>query len=98
MGIIYSVEDGDDDDENITRLRDRLAAEKHADGTPVYTPALCFALMVFFVFAMQCLSTIAVVRRETHGWKWPIFQLVYMTGTGYILAVAVFQIGRLLGA
>ncbi len=98
MGIIYSVEDADDEDENMTRLRDRLAEEKHADGTPVYTPALCFSLMVFFVFAMQCLSTIAVVRRETHGWKWPLFQLVYMTGTGYVLAVAVFQITRLFGS
>jgi ferrous iron transport protein B len=98
LSIIYSVEDGDDDDENITRLRDRLAEEKRPDGTPMYTPALCFALMVFFVFAMQCLSTVAVVRRETHGWKWPLFQLAYMTGTGYLLAIAVFQIGRLLGA
>ena len=76
-------------------LRDRLAAEKRADGSPVYTPGLCFALMIFFVFAMQCLSTVAVVRRETQTWKWPMFQLAYMTGTGYVLAVAVFQLSRL---
>ena len=98
LGIIYSVEEGDDDDENITRLRDRLAREKHPDGSPVYTPARCFSLMIFFVFAMQCLSTVAVVRRETQGWKWPIFQLVYMTGTGYLLAIAVYQSARLFGA
>jgi ferrous iron transport protein B len=98
LGIIYSVESTDDDDENVLLLRDRLAEERHPDGTRVYTPALCFALMVFFVFAMQCLSTIAVVRRETHGWKWPLFQLAYMTGTGYLLAIAVYQIGHLLGA
>ena len=60
--------------------------------------ALCFALMIFFVFAMQCLSTVAVVRRETQTWKWPLFQLAYMTGTGYLLAVAVFQLSRLFGA
>ena len=54
--------------------------------------------MIFFVFAMQCLSTVAVVRRETQTWKWPIFQLAYMTGTGYLLAVAVFQLSRLFGA
>jgi ferrous iron transport protein B len=98
LSIIYSVESSDDDDENITRLRDRLVEERWPDGRPVFTPALCFSLMVFFVFAMQCLSTVAVVRRETRGWKWPLFQLAYMTGTGYLLAVAVFQIGRLLGA
>jgi ferrous iron transport protein B len=98
LSIIYSVESSDDDEENITRLRDRLVEERWPDGRPVFTPALCFSLMVFFVFAMQCLSTVAVVRRETRGWKWPLFQLAYMTGTGYLLAVAVFQIGRLLGA
>lgn len=95
MGIIYSVEESDDEDETQLRLRDRLALEKHDDGTPVYTAGLCISLMVFFVFAMQCLSTIAVVRRETQSWKWPLFQLAYMTGTGYILAVAAFQISRL---
>ncbi len=95
MSVIYSVEEGDDDDTNILRLRDRLAAEKRPDGSPVYTPALCFSLMIFFVFAMQCLSTVAVVRRETQTWKWPLFQLAYMTGTGYLLAVAVFQFSLL---
>ena len=95
MSVIYSVEEGDDDDTNILRLRDRLAAEKRPDGSPVYTPGLCCSLMIFFVFAMQCLSTVAVVRRETQTWKWPIFQLAYMTGTGYLLAVAVFQFSRL---
>jgi ferrous iron transport protein B len=54
------------------------------------------ALMVFFVFAMQCLSTIAVVRRETQSWKWPMFQLFYMTGTAWLLATGVYQVMRLL--
>jgi ferrous iron transport protein B len=92
LSIIYSVESGDED---IMALRDRLAEEKRPDGTRVFTPALCFSLMIFFVFAMQCLSTVAIVRRETQSWKWPLFQLAYMTGTGYILAIAVFQISRL---
>ena len=52
-------------------------------------------MMVFYAFAMQCLSTIAVVRRETQGWKWPLFQLAYMTGTAYLLAVLVYQVTRL---
>lgn len=98
MSVIYNVEADDDEDTQRVRLRDRLSGEKWPDGRAVYSPALCFSLMIFFVFAMQCLSTIAVVRRETHGWKWPMFQLAYMTGTGYILAVAAFQISRLFGA
>ena len=92
LSIIYSVEGGEED---VMALRDRLAQEKRPDGSPRYTPALCFALMIFFVFAMQCLSTVAIVRRETQSWKWPLFQLACFTGTGYLLAVAVFQISRL---
>jgi ferrous iron transport protein B len=91
MSVIYNVE-AEDDDDGTRRLRDRLAAERRPDGTPVYTPALCASLMVFFVFAMQCLSTIAVVRRETHSWKWPLFQLAYMTGTAWLLATAAYQL------
>ena len=53
--------------------------------------------MVFYVFAMQCLSTVAVVRRETGGWKWPLFQIAYMTGTAYIGALIVYQVGHALG-
>ena len=53
--------------------------------------------MIFFVFAMQCLSTVAVVKRETQGWKWPLFQTAYMTGTAWILSLIVFQGGRALG-
>lgn len=98
MSVIYNVEAGDDEEGGTMRLRDRLAGERRADGTPVYTPALCVALMVFFVFAMQCLSTIAVVRRETQSWKWPLFQLFYMTGTAWLLATAVYQGMRLLSS
>jgi ferrous iron transport protein B len=58
---------------------------------------VCITLMIFYVFAMQCVSTIAVVRRETNGWKWPTFQTVYMTGTAWILSFVVFQAGRALG-
>jgi ferrous iron transport protein B len=99
MSVIYSVEeqDGDDDDTLRGRLRDRLREEKRPDGSPVYTPALCVSLMIFFVFAMQCLSTIAVVRRETNSWKWALFQLAFMTGTGYLLAVAAWQTAQFLG-
>jgi ferrous iron transport protein B len=97
MSIIYAIEQ--DDDEEVTRhvLAEKLRQEKHADGRPIYSIATCLSLMVFYVFAMQCLSTVAVVRRETNGWKWPLFQLGYMTGAAYVAALVVYQTCRLLG-
>ena len=53
--------------------------------------------MVFYVFAMQCMSTIAVVKRETNGWKWPLFQTLYMTGTAWVLSFILYQAGTALG-
>jgi ferrous iron transport protein B len=94
MGVIYAVEGAEEDE---TPLRDRLRREKHDDGRPVYSIPFCLGLLVYFVFAMQCLSTVAIVRRETGGWKWPLFQFAYMTGTGYGLAVLIYQIGSRIG-
>jgi ferrous iron transport protein B len=94
MNIVYAVES---DDEDITPLREHMAAEVRADGSPVFTPLTCVSIMVFFVFAMQCLSTVAVVKRETNGWKWPIFQVVYMTGFAWLASLIVYQGGKLLG-
>ena len=94
MSIIYSVDDGD---ENIEPLREKLAADKWPDGRPIFTPLVCLSLMVFYVFAMQCLSTVAVVKRETNGWKWPLFQIAYMTGAAWIASFVVYQGGKLLG-
>lgn len=89
MATIYSVgEDFEKDKSMIERLR----AEKHPDGTPVYGLATGLSLMVFYAFAMQCLSTLAIVRRETKSWKWPLIQLVYMTGLAYISALLVYQL------
>lgn len=90
LGVIYAVEAGAEDE---APLRDRLRAEKHPDGRPVYSLPFCLGLLVYFVFAMQCLSTVAIVRRETGGWKWPLVQFAYMTGSGYLLAVLIYQIG-----
>lgn len=63
----------------------------------MYSPLTCVSLIVFFIFAMQCMSTLAVVKKETNSWKWPLFQLVYMTGFAYMAALVVYQGGRLLG-
>lgn len=95
MSVVYAVEAEDDDD--LAALRDRIAAETWPDGSPVYTPLVCVSLLVFYVFAMQCLSTVAIVKRETNGWKWPLFQLGYLTGAAYILSLIVYQGGRVLG-
>ena len=96
MGIVYSVE-SDAPDSTETSLSDTMRAEKRPDGTPVYTLLTGLALMVFYVLAMQCLSTLAVVRRETNSWRWPAFQFAYMTVLAYGAALLVYQGGRLLG-
>jgi len=95
MSVVYAVES--EDDENLDPLREKLAAERRADGRPVYTPLVCISLLVFYVFAMQCISTIAIVKRETGSWKWALLQLGYMTGTAYVLSLLVFQIGTAMG-
>lgn len=93
MGVIYGVED----EENEELIIQRLRSAKRDDGSTVYTPLVCISLLVFYVYALQCISTIAVVKRETNSWKWPLFQLAYMSGFAYLAALAVYQGGRLLG-
>jgi len=98
MSVVYNVGEVDAGDAAGTAtLVDVLKAERHPDGTPVYTTLTGLTLMVFYVFAMQCVSTIAVVRRETNGWKWPLFQLAYMTALAWSLALVTYQAGRWLG-
>lgn len=87
MATIYKV-NGDEDAQAQT-LGERLKTERRPDGAPVYTPLVAVCLMVFYVLAMQCMSTIAVVRRETGGWKWPLFQLAYMTTLAWIVTFLV---------
>jgi ferrous iron transport protein B len=89
MAAIYSV--GEDFEEN-NALVDRLREERWADtGAPVYTIASGLSLMVFYVYAMQCMATFAVVRRETKSWRWPIIQLAYMGVLAYLAAFITYQ-------
>jgi ferrous iron transport protein B len=90
MATLYSVEGGKDADQQT--LRQRMQSAKREDGSPVYTLASGVSLMIFYVLAMQCMSTLAVVRRETRSWKWPAIQLVYMTGLAYVMSLIAFQI------
>jgi ferrous iron transport protein B len=95
LGLVYGL--GDGTDEESPSLREAMRADRHADGAPVYTPLVGLSLLVFFVLAMQCMSTLAAVRRETRGWKWPLFQLAYMTALAYGASLLVYQGGKLLG-
>jgi ferrous iron transport protein B len=94
MALVYGVEGGDD---AALPLRERIRAEKRADGSPTFTPAVGLSLMVFFAFACQCMSTLAVVRRETQSWRWPALLFAYMTTLAYVSSLLVFQVGRALG-
>lgn len=90
MATLYSVEGGDDADE--ATLAEKLNAAQRPDGTKVYTLATGLSLMVFYVFAMQCMSTLAIVKRETKSWKWPLIQLGYMTALAYFMSLLFYQI------
>lgn len=95
MGTVYNV--NTDSTAGRVDLQDRLKADKYPDGKPVYTPLVAVCLMIFYVLAMQCMSTVAVVRRETGGWKWALFQMGYMTSMAWIVTFIVYQAGKALG-
>jgi ferrous iron transport protein B len=89
MATLYSV--GDGADENNATLHEKMLQAKRDDGTKVYTLATGLSLLLFYVLAMQCMSTIAIVKRETKSWKWPLIQLAYMTGLAYLCSLMIFQ-------
>ncbi len=94
MAVVYGLDDTVD--EGSASLRERVRAQSWPDGRPVFTPLVCFSLMVFFALACQCMSTLAAVRRETRTWRWPAFLFVYMTGLAWIASFLVYQGGQLL--
>ena len=91
MSTIYSVGQNAADPLTIQR---KLADAKDKAGQPFFTPARAFSLLVFYVFAMQCMSTIAVVRRETNSWRWPLAQLLWMSGLAYLSSLLTYQLMR----
>ncbi len=94
MGTVYSVSEAD---EASKPLRQAMREDKWPDGRPVWTTLTAVSILVYFVIAMQCVSTLAVVKRETGGWGWPIFMQIYMTALAWLASFAVFQGGKLLG-
>ena len=97
MSIVYNVAEGTDEDTHTRNLAQVMHQQKRTDGTPVYTTLTAITLMVFYVLALQCVSTVAVVQRETNSWKWPLFQWLYMGALAWIFAFITYQGGRLLG-
>ena len=97
MATVYSVGNYDESDSGMANLENTLRAQKRPDGTPVYTALTAVTLMVFYVFALQCVSTVAIVRRETNSWKWPVFQWLYMGILAWVLAFITYHGGHLLG-
>ena len=95
MGIVYGI--GEDVDEESTPLRERIRKDERPDGSLVYSPLVGLSLMVFFALSAQCMSTLAVVRRESRSWRWPIFLFTYMTVLAWVASFIVYQGGRALG-
>ena len=91
LGTIYSV--GDQGENLEGALRERLQTATRPDGTLVYTVPMAIGLLIFYVFCLQCAATLAVMRRETNSWRWPVFAWFYMTGLGYLGALLAFQLG-----
>ena len=95
LGMVYGL--SDDVDEESTALSDQLREARHSDGSLVFTPLSALSLMIFFALACQCVSTLAVVKRETGGFKWPLFLFTYMSILAYLCALFTYQGGRVLG-
>jgi ferrous iron transport protein B len=95
LSIIYKV--GDDSGADSTSLVTAMRNAKRADGSRVWDPLVALSLMVFFVLACQCMSTVAIVRRETNSWRWPLFMISYMLVLAYVASLITYQGGRLIG-
>jgi ferrous iron transport protein B len=95
LSIVYNV--GESSDSKSSSLVDAMRNAKRADGSPVWTPLVALSLMIFFLLACQCMSTVAIVRRETNSWRWPMFMVGYMLVLAYVASFITFQGGLLLG-
>ncbi|MBA3684560.1 MAG: ferrous iron transport protein B, partial [Planctomycetes bacterium] len=95
LSIIYSLGEREADD--IEPLQQAIVADRRADGTPVWRPLVAVSMLIWFVLAMQCISTTAVVRRETGGWTWPLAQLAVMNVLAYLACLGVYQVGSAMG-
>lgn len=90
MATLYSISEDDRDSDK--KLREKMRDARGENGKPVYNLASGLSLMIFYVLAMQCMSTLAVVKRETRSWKWPVIQFAYMTALAYLMSLLVYQL------
>lgn len=97
LGVLFHVEKADDEKEERSMLRDKIAAATWPNGKPLFTPLSIVSLLVFYIYALQCLPTSAVVAREAGSWKWAVAQFAFMSLFAYAASLGVFQIGRLIG-
>jgi len=96
MALVYGISDADDSDLEVP-LRERMRTERRKDGTRPYSPLVGASLLAFFAIACQCSSTLAVIRRETRTWRWPLFLFAYTGILAWLTSFAIYQGGRLLG-
>jgi ferrous iron transport protein B len=97
LGVIFRAEETEDEEETRNLIRDRIAAATWPDGRPLFTPLTLVSILVFFIYALQCLPTSAVVAREARSWKWAVGQFAFMSAFAYTASLIVYQTGRLLG-
>ena len=95
LATLYNVEEKG---ENVVGITEALKNDINpVTGLPIYTPLVALSLMVFYVYAAQCMATFAIVRNETNSWKWPLIMIMYMTGLAYAGSLLVYQGGLMLG-
>lgn len=97
MGTIYNIQEGNQSDGTVS-LKEKMRSDRDPEtGKPTFTALTAICIMVYYVLAMQCMSTVAVMRRETNGWKWPLFQIGYMTSLAYGATFVVYRVGLMWG-
>ena len=97
MSLVYNVGNLEDTEASRQTLVESMRTQTRENGQKLYSPLVAISLMVFYVFALQCVSTVAIVRRETNSWKWPVFQWLYMAALAWLFAFVTYQAGKLLG-
>jgi len=97
LGVLFRVDESDDEVESRHTLRETIAAATWEDGKPIFTPLSIISLLVFYIYALQCLPTSAVVARESGSYKWAVGQFFFMSGFAYVAALLIFQTGKLFG-
>src|SRR5690606_38038507 len=91
LAVLYNLGADLDVEEDSGKIIDAFSYDNRADGSPVYSFAMGVSLLLFYAFAMQCLSTVAITKKETNAWKWTAFQLVFMSGFAYIVSLIAYQ-------